>query len=357
MDVHAGEILGLGSYPDLRPRDLHAPDLSPTTVRLLNSEETGAPQTNRAIQGLYPTGSTFKLITAAAALEDGLITPDETRRRPGRVHRRRRSRSRTPATPQTGRSRCTTALQVSSDVFFYKLGARGRRRRGAAVPIQDWAENLGLGSRDRDRPAGRARRPDPDAGVAQRALRGRRHRPPVERRRQHQPLGRPGRPAGDPLQMAVAYSTIANGGNVVRPHLAQMIEDPAGRVVQEFDPAPRGSVTSTSATGSRSSTASTPRRWSRAGRLTRSSAASRWTSRARREPRSAASTRRTSRGTSRSLLPGSRGRGRGDDRGGRLRRRRGGSGGVRRSSAPTSTSQRARPDAAPTGTASAGSYE
>jgi penicillin-binding protein 2 len=46
----------------------------------------------------------------------------------------------------------------------------------------------------------------------------------------------------DPLQMAVAYATIANGGTVVRPHVGLRIEDPQGRAIQEIDPAPRREV-------------------------------------------------------------------------------------------------------------------
>ncbi len=43
----------------------------------------------------------------------------------------------------------------------------------------------------------------------------------------------------NPLQMAVAYSAIANGGDVVRPHVGLEVQDPRGRVVQEIDPAPQ----------------------------------------------------------------------------------------------------------------------
>jgi penicillin-binding protein 2 len=43
----------------------------------------------------------------------------------------------------------------------------------------------------------------------------------------------------DPLQMAVAYAAIANGGTIVRPHLAESVEDARGVTVSEFDPAPR----------------------------------------------------------------------------------------------------------------------
>ena len=91
-----------------------------------------------------------------------------------------------------------TALQVSSDVFFYKLGLEAERRRGPADP------DLGREPRPRlARPASTCRpRPTgciPTPRVAQRALpRTAHHRPPWTRRRQHQPLGRPGRPAGQP---------------------------------------------------------------------------------------------------------------------------------------------------------------
>ena len=49
----------------------------------------------------------------------------------------------------------------------------------------------------------------------------------------------------DPLQMAVAYAAIANGGDVVRPHVGLRVEDPQGRAIQEIDPAPRATSTST----------------------------------------------------------------------------------------------------------------
>ena len=45
-----------------------------------------------------------------------------------------------------------------------------------------------------------------------------------------------------PLQLAVAYATLANGGDVVRPHLAQQVEDPTGRVVEEINPESRRHV-------------------------------------------------------------------------------------------------------------------
>ena len=239
MDISDGSVLGLGSYPSFDPSIFTRPTLPPALYKRLSSEKTGAPLSDRAIQGLYPTGSTFKPITAVAALENGLITPDtpvtdtgsitvggiEFENAGGQVN---------------GTITLPTALQVSSDVYFYKLGLEANDDK--SEPIQTWAQNLGIGS-----PTG-IDLPAEGAGLV----------PTPEWRNQLYEQGDTDRPwaVGDninlavgqgdlqtnPLQMAVAYSAIANGGNLVRPHLAESVEDPSGRVVQEFDPAPRGHV-------------------------------------------------------------------------------------------------------------------
>ena len=74
MDPRSGEVLGLGSNPSFDP-NVFAKGVTPSVYKRLQDPDNGAPLANRATQGLYPTGSTFKLITATAALESGLITP------------------------------------------------------------------------------------------------------------------------------------------------------------------------------------------------------------------------------------------------------------------------------------------
>jgi penicillin-binding protein 2 len=239
MDVQDGEILGLASHPTFDPSIFTRPSLPPELFKRLSSEQTGAPLSNRAIQGLYPTGSTFKAITATAALEAGLITPDTTISDGGSITVGGIKFENAGGVAH-GTIALPTALQVSSDVFFYNLGLEADDT--GTDPIQTWARNLGLGSATGiDLPA------EVDGLI-----------PTPEWRNELYREGGTDRPwsVGDsinlsvgqgdlqanPLQMAVGYATIANGGDVVRPHLAQRVEDPSGRVVQEINPAPRSHV-------------------------------------------------------------------------------------------------------------------
>ena len=100
MDVHTGEILALGSYPTFEPAVFTKP-MTQAQVNALYRDPILAPLTDRAIAGLYPTGSTFKPITAIAALESGNLTPGEVIYDPGQLTvgeqaftERRRSRQR-----------------------------------------------------------------------------------------------------------------------------------------------------------------------------------------------------------------------------------------------------------------------
>ena len=77
MDPRNGEVLALGSYPSF-DANVFAKPLSQRKYDQLNSEANGAPLFNRAIAATYPTGSTFKPVTAMAALQEGLITPSST---------------------------------------------------------------------------------------------------------------------------------------------------------------------------------------------------------------------------------------------------------------------------------------
>jgi penicillin-binding protein 2 len=232
MDVRNGEVVALGSQPSFDP-NIFAKSIKESDLRRLGSEEFGKPLFNRAIQGGYPTGSTFKLITATAALESGLITPDTVlfdggsltigdivfKNAGGAAH---------------GALALRTALTVSSDVFFYQLG-RDMDGRGDGLALQRWARRLGLGRLTGvDLPAeGAGRVPTPHW----RNRLFKKHltdRPWSVGDNVNLSVGQ-GDVAVTPLQLAVAYATIANGGRVLRPRLGMRIEDAAGRALQQLE--------------------------------------------------------------------------------------------------------------------------
>ncbi|HEY5976376.1 MAG TPA: penicillin-binding protein 2 [Solirubrobacterales bacterium] len=237
MDVHNGEILGMGSYPTYDP-DVLTPPMTQAEVDRLYRDEILAPLTNRAIAAVYPSGSTFKIVTALAALENGVISPADVIEDPGSITVGEQTFT-NAGEAANGSVSLVSALEVSSDVYFYELGW-DMWDKGY---LQQWAHNLGIG-----------RDPGIDLPGAAKGL-----LPTQKWRDQLAAEGEAeGRPwsAGDniqlatgqgdlqtnPLQMALAYATLGNGGTVVTPHVGKEIDDSAGRVIEEFTPGPQRHV-------------------------------------------------------------------------------------------------------------------
>jgi penicillin-binding protein 2 len=230
MNVQNGEVLALGSQPSFDPNVFTKP-ITKRQLDALTSKDLGEPLLNRAIQAGYPTGSTFKLVTATAALESGHITPATPLSDPGVItignqefeNAGRVAHGTLPLVP---------ALTVSSDVFFYQLG-RDMDEKG--MPLQKWARRLGIGRKTGiDLPAEEpGRLPTPE-------WRNRWYKQKLTDRpwsvgdNVNLSVGQ-GDLLSNPLQMAVAYAAIANGGKVLRPRLGLRIEDASGRVLQQLD--------------------------------------------------------------------------------------------------------------------------
>lgn len=131
LDVHSGEVLALASKPDY---DLN--NLTPSIPRSVFAEiESKGAWLNRAVQGLYPPGSTFKLITAMSALRQGVIDPDSTSYCSGRYQVGQRS---FPCHSRAGHGHVNLfdAIRTSCNVYFYEhslptgidaIAAEGRR--------------------------------------------------------------------------------------------------------------------------------------------------------------------------------------------------------------------------------------
>ncbi len=245
MDPNNGEVFALGSYPSF-DANVFAKPIDQKTYESLNSEENGAPLFNRAISAGYPTGSTFKPITAFAAVDNGVITPTTILNDPG-VFEYGNREFKNAGDAVFGSLALARAIQVSSDVFFYQLGA-ALNAKGAV--LQEWARQAQLRQADGDRHPGRVRRPRARREVAQ-------LRSTTKYRRCAKKAKVPegttealyacggierGWSGGDnvnlavgqgdlqatPLQLATAYAAIANGGRVVTPHLGQQVEDGGG---------------------------------------------------------------------------------------------------------------------------------
>jgi penicillin-binding protein 2 len=240
MDVHDGSVYALGSAPSFDP-NVFSKTVKTSVYKALNDPNNGAPMANRAIQGLYPTGSTFKPITSVAALSCGVITPDTVQYDPGSfkigaltLHN--------AGNASYGALALRRALQVSSDVFFYKLGADLNGACGGTA-LQKWARKLGIGRRTGiDLPG------ESSGFLPSPTLINRLHKKEPKLFDRIWSVGDnvnlgvgQGYLGADPLQMAVAYGAIATGYKV-RPHLAMRVEDADGRALQDFGTPPRRRV-------------------------------------------------------------------------------------------------------------------
>jgi penicillin-binding protein 2 len=230
MNVQNGEVLALGSQPSFDPNIFTKP-ISQKKLNALSSDELGKPLFDRAIQGGYPTGSTFKLITATAALESGLITPSTPLNDPGSLTVGGIKFENAGGVAH-GTLSLVPALTVSSDVFFYQLG-RDMNERG--MPLQLWAHRLGIGRKTGiDLPAETAGRLPTPHWRNTWFKKNLTDRPWSVGDNINLSVGQ-GDLLANPLQMAVAYAAIANGGRVLRPRLGLRIEDAAGRALQQLD--------------------------------------------------------------------------------------------------------------------------
>ncbi|MDA0181228.1 penicillin-binding protein 2 [Solirubrobacter phytolaccae] len=252
MDPRNGEVLAMGSAPSFNA-SVFAKPFSQKTYEYLTSNSTDAPLLNRATESGYPSASTFKPVTALAALEEGLITPSRKIDDPG--HWEYGGRDYQNAKKAVfGSLNVSEALKVSSDIFFFKLGAQANDRGRV---IQNWAEKLGYGKKTgidlpnekpglipdrkwREEGLKAYEKCTDKAGVQKQTTAALFACGGIER----------GWSGGDnvnlavgqgdlqatPLQVAVAYAALENGGTIVRPHLGKAIEDGNGVTLQEFRP-------------------------------------------------------------------------------------------------------------------------
>jgi penicillin-binding protein 2 len=260
MNIHDGEVLGMGSSPTYDPSTFAKPFLTQSETDAIFGQPGSlipGPIIDRADTGAYPTGSTFKPITALAALSTGTITPSTIYNDTGSLQLSQDLTVHNAGGAVNGAINLEDALKVSSDVFFFNQGVQLQSESNE--PLQHWAETLGLGSPTGiDVPGERAglvpspewrnegfkRDTDPDSPGGSQVLLSEGEtfdRPWTVGDNANLAVGQ-GDLQADPLQMAVVYGALGNGGDVLRPHVGLRVEDQAGRVVQQIDPQPRRHV-------------------------------------------------------------------------------------------------------------------
>jgi penicillin-binding protein 2 len=239
MNPRDGSLYALAAYPHFdQLRAAHDPAY---LRRLLLGRASGDSLLNRATQGLYPAGSTFKPIVAEAALSSGLITPYSTLPctstfQVGNVlfHNVEAGINASLNLPE--------ALAISCDTWFYRLGADLYWRQvNGHLDVQRWARLLGLGH-----PTG-LDIPGESAGIVptpawlRRTFRKPWQRIWYEGYSVNLAIGQ-GYLAITPLQLAVAYSALANGGSIVRPHVGKAFLGGDGHSLARFKFPPRRHV-------------------------------------------------------------------------------------------------------------------
>jgi penicillin-binding protein 2 len=238
MNIHTGQIIAMGSNPTYDP-SVWTPPVSPKAYEEISSEEHGEPIFNRATEGSYPTGSTYKLMTALAALENGVITGNTVIEDNGFIEIGGQKFENSEG-EINGAISLVHALQVSSDVFFYELG----RKMNNTNELQEWSHKMGIGDPTGiDLPTGESA----EGLVPSKKWRdelfenGDTERPWSVGDNIQLATGQ-GDLVTNPLQMAIAYAALGNSGTIVTPHLGLEVQDAAGRVLHEIEPGPRRQV-------------------------------------------------------------------------------------------------------------------
>lgn len=252
MNARNGQVLALYSYPTY---DLNewVGGISEAQYQQLSSNcqtvsvTTGCPLIDYALDGLYTPGSTFKLNTATAALDDGIISANTYVDDTGVYtvpHCTSGCTFHDDEAVGAGEIDVTSALTESDDYFFYNLGFLFFTSSDPDG-IQKTAAGYGYGQ-----PTGVDLPGEASGQVDSAALRATQHK--------EDPSAFPdaGYYVGDnietafgqgetlvtPIQQADAYATFANGGTRYQPEVADAIVSPSGKVVKQFTPKVTGTV-------------------------------------------------------------------------------------------------------------------
>jgi penicillin-binding protein 2 len=222
MDPRTGEILAMHSLPGFDPTEMtsRGQELWKSFIK-----SNYGPLRNKTIQDHFPAGSTFKVFTSLAALEAGVITPQTTYNCPGYFKFGKRIYS-CHLKSGHGNVNLHDAIRGSCDVYFYNVATR------LSIDVISKMANLfGLGKRSGIALFNEAPGLMPTESWKQETFR--------EVWQAGETLSASigqGYNLVTPIQLAEAYSTLVNGGNLYRPYVVSRVERMDGTVVRSFSP-------------------------------------------------------------------------------------------------------------------------
>ncbi len=205
MDVATGEILSMASYPDYNLATFYQD--YPTL-----SQASDSPYVNRAISGSFPPGSTWKIVTAIAGLEEGIITKKTTFRCTGRYTYFNDYQPTCYESNVHGVVNVESALQKSCNCFFYEVG-----RKLGSDKLAEYARKLGFGSKIGIELSG-----EYSGTVASQSIREQNGGVWNAGENLMAAIGQSDNSV-TPLQLAVMASTVANNGVQWKPYLIRSV--------------------------------------------------------------------------------------------------------------------------------------
>jgi len=223
IDVNSGAILALASTPAFDP-NVFARGIKGNEWNALVTDRL-RPLSNRATQGQFPPGSTFKVVMFIAGLEEGVIDPNAQISDPGFFHFGNRN-FRDWKQGGHGAVNLHYSLVISCDTYYYQLG-----NKLGVDKIAKWARAFGLGEK-----TGIALDDERSGMIPDSAWKMKRYRQPWYPGETLSVAIGQGYVTVTPLQMANMMAAVANGGRLYRPRLVSKVESLDGTNVREFGP-------------------------------------------------------------------------------------------------------------------------
>lgn len=231
VDVRTGRLLALYSKPDFDPNDLSG-GAGRNRVREAFTHLYGdplRPMLDKTMSGTFQPGSTMKPFSALAALEDHLVDPEHVEKCDGYVSFGRRIFR---CSHVHGHVRLQDAIARSCNVYFFHLAeAVGMDRIAHVAQEFGFGEKTGLGTN-----------PEAPGRIPTRAWYALRYRGQFRLGFTLNMAIGEGDVTVTPLQLAMAYSAIANGGTLYQPQIVRAVETTDGTMVQDFPPRIRRTV-------------------------------------------------------------------------------------------------------------------